>query len=388
MNNKVLIFNGYYYPSKNCGGPITSIENIVNGCCHEFDFYIICYNHDFNSTTEFDIECNKWFKVGNANVMYVHDGEIDFSKKKIGKILDDLHPNLIWFSGVLKPNNKIATVFAARKRNIPVLFSPRGEVSADRVKLKSYKKIPYLNVLKLFKVYSGCYFHATSDDEERGILKYFSPNKDHLFKVANISILKQPDIIEHQKKKNELKLIFFSRIHEVKNLLFAIRCLSKCKMNITYDIYGPIESENYWNDCKVAIDLLPDNIKVNYRGLISREKMSSVIQKYDVFLFPTINENYGHVIAESLANSRPVILSKGTTPWDDLDNIAGYVIDLNNPDEFAKKIDYLAEMDNMQYQKLIDNTKEYFDKKTKMDGAIDGHIRMIKGVIKNGCSDR
>ena len=78
---KILIFNGYYYPSKNCGGPITSIENIVNTCCDEFDFYIICYNHDFNDMTPFEVEKNKWIKVGNANVMYVEQNYLDFSKK-------------------------------------------------------------------------------------------------------------------------------------------------------------------------------------------------------------------------------------------------------------------------------------------------------------------
>ena len=372
MKNKVLIFNGYYYPSKNCGGPITSIENIVNACCSEFDFYIICYNHDFNSKEEFEIECNKWVK----------QGELDFSKKKIGKILDDLNPNLIWFSGVLKPNNKIASVISARKRNIPVLFSPRGEVSADRVKLKSYKKVPYLSMLKLLKIYRNCFFHATSDDEENGIKKYFLPDSNHIFKVANIPILKQQDVVKHKKNKDELKLIFFSRIHEVKNLLFAIKCLSNCKKNITYDVYGPIESADYWNECKKEIDNLPDNVIVNYKGIITRDKMPYIIQSYDAFLFPTINENYGHVIAESLANSRPVILSRGTTPWDDLNGVAGYAIDLNNPSEYTKKIDYLSSLDNKQYNELINNTINYFDKKIKIDGAIDGHIAMIKKIIK------
>lgn len=53
------------------------------------------------------------------------------------------------------------------KRRVEVLFSPRGEVSADSVKLKAYKKIPYLNMLKISGMYKGCYFHGTSDDEIR-----------------------------------------------------------------------------------------------------------------------------------------------------------------------------------------------------------------------------
>lgn len=378
---KILIFNGYYYPSKNCGGPITSIENIVNGCCDEFDFYIICYNHDFNDSTRFNIDVNKWIQVGNAKVMYVEPGYLDYSMKHTRILYEELKPDLIWFSGVLTPNNKLVTVRNARKLNIPVLFSPRGEVSADRVRLKGYKKIPYLNLLKKTGMYRNCYFHGTSDDEEVGISKYFSPDKKHIFRVANIAIMQQQDVVQNSKKEGEIKLFFFSRIHEVKNLLFAIQVVNKCKSKVTFDIYGSIESKEYWEQCKQEIAKSPDNVSINYCGIIQRSDMSSVIQQYDAFLFPTINENYGHVIAESLANSRPVILSKGTTPWDDLDERAGCVISLNNPEKFTEKLDQYAYLNQEEYREIIKNTKYYFKNKIASDSAINGHKNMINSII-------
>lgn len=380
---KILIFNGYYYPSKNCGGPITSIENIVNACCDEFDFYIICYNHDFNDMSSFNVEVNKWVQVGNAKVMYVKPGYLDFSIKNTRMLYEELKPDLIWFSGVLTPNNKIVTVINAKKLGIPVLFSPRGEVSEDRVKLKVYKKIPYLKLLKLTGMYKNCYFHGTSDDEEEGILKYFMPDKGHLFRVANISILQQPDIVRYEKEDGNIKLFFFSRIHEVKNLIYAIRVVNHCKANVVFDIYGPIESKDYWEQCEKEIEESPENIKINYCGIIDHSNMSEVVQKYDAFLFPTVNENYGHVIAEALANSRPVILSKGTTPWDDLDVRAGAVIDLNEPDKFTEKIDSLANYTNDRYLKLIKDTKIYFAEKMEKDEAILGHKNMFNAILKN-----
>ena len=70
-------------------------------------------------------------------------------------------------------------------------------------------------------------------------------------------------------------------------------------------------------------------------------------------MFPTINENYGHVIAESLANGRPVILSKGTTPWDDLDGKAGFVISLNKPNEFALTLDVISAMTQEKFEDFL-----------------------------------
>lgn len=380
---KILIFNGYYYPSKNCGGPITSIENIVNACCKEYSFYIVCYNHDFNSRVPFNVETNKWTNVGNANVMYVEHNKLDFSKKNMRVLLEGVMPDLIWFSGVLTPNNKLVAVSIAKSNNIPVLFSPRGELSADRVKLKAYKKMPYLKLLSLTKVYNESFFHGTSDDEIAGIVRFFNPDTNHIFKVANISILPQDDQVEYRKKEGELNLFFFSRIHEVKNLKFAIEVLANCKRRVNFDIYGPIESEIYWSECKKTIELLPQNIRVNYCGVISHEELNQVIQLHDAFLFPTINENYGHVIAETLANSRPVIVSKGTTPWDSLDHVAGYTISLNSPEEYSRIIDEMADMTMDQFNDLVQSTKKYFKQAIEKDSAIIGHIEMINDILKH-----
>lgn len=380
---KILIFNGYYYPSKNCGGPITSIENIINACSDEFEFYVICYNHDFGDMTEFAVNTNIWVKVGKANVMYVKHGYLDFSLKHMGCIFEDLLPDLIWFSGVLTPNNKLVTVKLARRMNIPILFSPRGEVSADRVKLKAYKKIPYLMLLKCLKMYRNCYFHATSDDEVIGIKKYFKPDEKHIFKVANISIALQDICTNSHKNKDQLKLFFFSRIHEVKNLLFAIKCVNQCKTQVSFDIYGPIESESYWKECLVEIKRAPENITIKYGGILDYTNKTNVLQEHHCFLFPTINENFGHVIAESLANSRPVILSKGTTPWDDLDGKAGFVIPLEYPELFTEKIDYLASLNQLEFNSMVNSTRQYFRDKTMDDDAIIKHKVMFRRIINN-----
>lgn len=378
---KILIFNGYYYPSKNCGGPVTSIENIVNSCSDVYDFYIVCYNHDWNDITPFDRETNTWYEVGKAKVRYVPDSYLDFSLKHMRELFTSLKPDLVWFSGVLTPNNKIVAAICGKRMNIPVLFSPRGEVSADRIVIKKYKKIPYLRVIKLLGIYNECYFHGTSEDEIEGLNKFFSPTKDHIFRIPNISILQQPDVVAHHKQSGTLRAMFFSRIHEVKNLLYAVKCISKCKQNIIFDIYGPIESQEYWDECLRVSKSAPSNITVNYKGILSKADIRETIQKHDCFIFPTINENYGHVIAECLANSRPVILSKGTTPWDDLDKRAGYVIDLTNPEEFTSKIDFCASLDDPKYKDIIVSTKKYFIDKTLSDGAIRGHKKMFATII-------
>ena len=47
---KVLIANGGYYPAKNYGGPVVSIDNICSLLKDNFVFYIICSNHELGET--------------------------------------------------------------------------------------------------------------------------------------------------------------------------------------------------------------------------------------------------------------------------------------------------------------------------------------------------
>ena len=176
--------------------------------------------------------------------------------------------------------------------------------------------------------------------------------------------------------------MFVSRIHEVKNILLAIQIVKSLKCKAVFDIYGPIESKDYWDLCLKEMEHLSENIQINYCGLLPMDEVGKTFQNYDAFLFPTINENYGHVIAEALANGCPTVLSKGTTPWDDLDGVAGYIVDLKNETEFKEKLEKLASLDEEEYSALRKSTIEYFKRKQDEEGAIVGHAQMFIDVIK------
>ena len=377
---RILIFNGYYYPARNYGGPQTSIANLVMACGDEHLFYIVSKNHDFNSRDIFDVPLHKVVPVGKANVIYLKDGELDYSIRDMMSFIKDINPDLIWFAGVLVPAKRIVGAFAARRLHIPFLLSPRGEVNADHVAIKAWKKKPMLFLLRLLGIYKDSYFHSTCTDEYDGIIKYFHPKLDHVFMVPNIPLAKQPVLHNPVKKEGHLNCYFLSRIHPVKNILFTINALSHCHSIVRYDIYGPIEDSSYWSDCQASINRLPSNITVNYKGFLSRENLSEVIQSYDCLLFMSQNEDYSHTIAESLSNSRPVIIGRGATPWDDVDGVAGFTSSLNNPIDLSQKIDLLASLDNESYKKLVSSTEVFFINSPLVNNAIKGHLNMFKCI--------
>lgn len=383
MNNrkKILIFNGYYTPAKKYGGPLTSCKNVVKTCSDEFEIYIIARNHDVGSREVFPNLHKGWKMINGAMVKYIGDGELNYNKTALRALLEEVKPDLIWFAGILVPKIRLKTIELGKEMHIPVLLSPRGEVSADRICIKGWKKKPYLFLTKMLGYYKETYYHATSDDEVVGLKKYVGATDDRIFLVPNIGVPLEPIRSEYVKHQGELRVVFIARIHMVKNIKLAVEAVSKMKSKVSFDVYGPLEQPEYWDECMEFVKSAPSNVTVKYCGQLEPTEVGEYFRKYDCFLFPTINENYGHSIAESLANGVPVVLSKDTTPWNSLDGKAGYVCSLDNVIEFTDALEKIAALDKDGYDELQNNVREYYKEISAKDNAVSGHKQMFNAII-------
>ncbi|OLV15845.1 Glycosyl transferase, group 1 [Deinococcus marmoris] len=134
--------------------------------------------------------------------------------------------------------------------------------------------------------------------------------------------------------------MFISRISPKKNLKFAIRSLKNSKFSAIMDVYGPVEDESYWESCLKEGENLPKNVQFKYEGALSHDKIRHKFAEYDIFLFPTLGENFGHVIVESLSSGCLVMTSKNV-PWNDLEQDgAGWNLILNEEDFLRELTQY------------------------------------------------
>ena len=149
------------------------------------------------------------------------------------------------------------------------------------------------------------------------------------------------------------------------------------KYNIQFDIYGPIEDADYWKECQLEISKSPSNINIKYCGSLNPLDTKNIYKNYDCFLFPTFSENYGHVIVEAMLSSCPIVISKGTTPWDDIDKHGGFTIPLDEPNQFIDVLNNISHMDENEYLKLKINLNIYKDKKFNTEKLILDYINMF-----------
>lgn len=375
---KILIIIGGFFPGQKFGGPPVSVDNFCSLLKDECDCFIVTSNHDMNSNIIYANIQIGWNNRGNCKVLYLSDSEYKY--KKFREVIKEISPDIIYLQGLFQ-ECIIPCLILAKKYNIPVMLAPRGEICEGAFK-KKYKKIPYIAFLKVFKLIENVHFQSTSEEETEAINNILGVCDERIHFMTNIPSIPKERNISINKKEGLANIVFLSRIVPKKNLCFALDCLKFVKGNVNFDIYGTLEDEKYWMECKKKINELPENIKVEYKGEKSHEEVHNTIAKYDAFLFPTLSENFGHVIAEALMVGCPVIISD-QTPWTDVKNIeGGWSVSLNNINGFIEAIQNIIDADYQKEKIYKYNVMKYVDEKLNLRELKVIYLNCFKDILR------
>lgn len=316
----ILIFIEHYFPGHKSGGPARTIINMVETLGAEFNFLIVTSDRDIGDLHPYDnIQINQWVKNGNAQVFYASPEMLSFRGFK--EILSSTKFEVVYLNSFfnIKTTGKILVLrLLGLMDRVPVIIAPRGEFSAGALKIKAVRKNIFIWVVKKLKIYKNLIWQASSADEERDILYKISDSKKLTTFVAP-DMTRKFDLAKVIYKgeiqaDSPRKLVFVSRICRMKNLQYLLMLMSRVSGRIKLSIYGPVEDILYWGTCQDIIKNLPENIEVIYHGDVSPNSVPEIFSKHDVFFFPTLGENFGHVIYEALASGTCVVVSD-KTPW-------------------------------------------------------------------------
>lgn len=358
MRRKILVFVPCYIPGYKGGGPVQTVRNMVEALGDEFDFRILCEDTDFGDREPYrTIRHGEWNTQGRAQVFYLKAGLrglIDAYKVLLYERFDVVQLNSFFsFRFSIFPLVLLKLFGAART----VLIGPRGEFSGGALGLKPRKKAVFIGFSKLFGLHKGLRWLASTQDEASDIQAAF-PNVE-IVVAKDLALIPEEPNFQIRGKGEALRVIFISRISRKKNLDFALKVLERVSVDMHFTIYGPIEDEAYWLACQVAAQRCPPNVTIEYGGSLSPENVSERFAASDVFLFPTLGENFGHVIAESLYAGSPVIVSD-QTPWRSLQEIGvGWDITLDSIDQFVEKLEYCASLSSEDYLKWRRTIREW-----------------------------
>ena len=376
MKKKVLIMAGYYVPSVKGGGPIQSIKNLVDNLSERFDFYLVAADRDLGDDKPFEnIKIDEWVQVGNAKVFYTNPSKLTW--RKTANVIKSVDYDVIYLNSFFSYKFSTVPILLRKIKKIshkPIVIAPRGQFSPGALGLKSGKKKLYIKVTNAVGLYKDTTWHATADTEKSHIINVIGNGEKITIAnnlTANYKEFKYDKTIE--KKKGELKVVFISRVHPKKNLKKAIEFIKNIQGKIIFNIYGPLEDKVYWSECQKIISELPENICVSHQGTVDHNDIIDIFKSHHIFLFPTLGENFGHVISEALIGGCPVIISDNT-PWRDLEiKQVGWDIKLKDEDKFVKVLQQCVDLENENYKILSRNAFEYGKRVSNKDEYIKAY---------------
>ncbi len=374
---KLTILIDWYLPGTKAGGPVRSVFSLVQLLKNELEISIITTNTDLGTNTAYSsITPNTWIEQDGIKVFYFSHENLN--KQTLTQLLLETNSDVIylnsfwsyWFSifVIQLKNNGIL--------NCPVILAPRGMLGMGALSIKPLKKKLYLTLSKLKGFYDHVSFQATNQQELNDLKAQFkNANAKIIANVSNAS----PIHLNKSKQENVIDLFFLSRISKVKNLHFALEVLSKVSSSIkvNYTIYGNIEDAAYWEHCSQLISKLPAHINVNYKGELAFDKIQTTIAQHHFLFLPTLNENFGHSIVESLMSGCPVIISD-QTPWNDIKEAnAGFAIPLNDHQKFVDVIEQMASLTNEAYQVKANAAIAYISKKINIPLIKENYLKLF-----------
>lgn len=355
LKKNLLIVAGFYYPSQ-VGGSCNSQYWLAKGF-HQLGYNITVTGVNFG-INEKEISLNKWHQVEYGKVIYIRSLFLIFSFRYIFTTIKEARKNNIAvLSSIFMPSVFISGIIMSFMP-IKIVWSPRGEL--DIPVLSHKKRLKQIMIFILKKVKKKILFHSTCESETQ-YLKHSLGNDINTFQIPNyMSLPKQYGL------KIEKYILFCGRVHPKKNLLMLIEAVSKSEifkeLNYKLKVIGDNKND-YGKLLSQKINELNSQNQIEFLGYIDDVELKNKLYSSAYFsIMPSITENFGNVVIESLAQGTPVIASKGT-PWEELETSnAGLWVDANI-DSLKFAIDQILNLDKDEYKLMRKNALDLVENK-------------------------
>nr|WP_321452406.1 glycosyltransferase [uncultured Carboxylicivirga sp.] len=378
---KIIAFIDWYLPGYKAGGGQRAFANMVSYLRDTFDFYIITRNTDFLESTPYEgIESNKWFSLNEGeNVYYCTEEKI--GKDLYKQLIEEVKPDYAYINGVYSWKFSILPLIILKQIGFKgkKVLGTYGMLAPTAINIKKRKKKFFIKLSKLTGLYNNVLFHTTSEKETDDV-KNALGSKVKVQMAPHLPLKVLPEHNMTEKKRGYLKLISIARISPEKNTLYALESLmdlSGFEGQIYYDLYGPIYDQLYWKECQELIKQLPENINVNYKGVVDGNKVLDLFMRYHALFMPTRGENFGYVILESFMAGRPVLISD-QTPWRQLENAkCGWDLDLNRSTDYKSALKELINIGQEEFDLLCEGARRRAERFINDSGLKEGNVALF-----------
>jgi glycosyltransferase involved in cell wall biosynthesis len=382
---RITIFTRGYAPAQFAGGPARSLFALVEALGADFRFSVITSAFDGPAAEPMrSVKPGQWSTAGHATIWY--DRKYHIPAWRAATLLRETKPQLVYLNSFFDLRFTILPLLITRmtSRKTPVLLAPRGELLVGALASKWQKKRVFIAAFRRLGLHKTVVWHASTSQEKEDIERVFGTGA-----MSHIAINLRADIAIAEDQCHERKpgtdprcsLVFFSRIVPKKNVATVIRALPLVKGKVHLSIAGPVQDARYWAECSKLIDSIDDPEMVEYVGGVPGDEAVSFLSRFDLFVFPTLGENFGHVVFESLAAGTPVIVGNDT-PWGRLETAgAGWICDPHSPEAVAELIERFLALDQDARMRMRTAARALAAQVLNDPRGVDANRTMLQALI-------
>ena len=297
-----------YKPAYGYGGPTMSVARlsemmITNG------LQITVFTTTANGKKELPVNTGQTMLVDGVPVVYfnrITKDHTHFSPKlliavwKNVRSFDIIHIHA-WWNLVSMLSCMIALV-----RGVPVIFSPRGTLSAYSFSNKNKGIKHFIHTFIGKPLLNRCHFHVTSAHEAAAVRNILTPKS--LTIISNFVKIGEQGTKDTRQVNVPVKLLFFSRIERKKGLELLLDALPKVTLPFHLTIAGNGDPA-YVQALKSMVTRNGMSDAVTWAGFVNTEKFD-LIRQHDLLILPSYDENFANCVIESLSVGTPVLISE------------------------------------------------------------------------------
>jgi len=224
------------------------------------------------------------------------------------------------------------------------LLSQKGE------KIKKLLFIPIE-----FFAYSNSDYSTVSSNFDVGYIK----NKYHTKEIERNPNYINTDLFRPLNIKKKRDIIFVGRLARQKNLKELITALVDLPFSL--DIYGKGEMKKELKDYAIKM-----SVSLNFKGLVPNELLPKILNRYKIFILPSIYEGMPKVLLEAMACGLPCIGSKISGTKEVIENNLDGILTGTDSKSIRKAI-----LDLMVNKKLRDSLSRNARKKILNEYSIE-----------------
>lgn len=231
---------------------------------------------------------------------------------------DVLHQHGIW------PAFSRVTMRWRRTYNRPTVVAPHGALEKHALTYSSWRKRLALRAWELDNLRSASCLHATDAGEVRTFREFGLDNPVAVLPagVPESWISASGDAARfraaHDIQPQQRILLYLSRIHPKKGLLSLLDVLGARREDLgdwLLVIAGPAENRRYFAEVKRRIAAYGLAARVRVVGPLLGAGKRDAFAAAELFVLPTLSDNFAIVVAEALAAGVPVVTTHAALPW-------------------------------------------------------------------------